>query len=163
VRFFALTPFALALAAGGVALAQPAALVDPWNSAPNSDSWFGSEPAPVVPAGATEIIDPWATEVAAEPPLPVAAASPAPKRAEVALGPAMPVLAVASGLEQKNGIVDPWAPPFAATETPALRAPERARSASWAEPFVEVADPWQQKPARATSEHVRGIVDPWAR
>ncbi|HEX6274705.1 MAG TPA: hypothetical protein VFZ53_16805 [Polyangiaceae bacterium] len=164
MRLFALTPLAIALGAGSVALAEPVAIVDPWNrSSSDTDSWFGSEAPPAEPAGDPEIVDPWA-RAALETKAPVVERSRAPNHVE-ATAKAAPafVPTVASGLDDKTGIEDPWGPSFAATETPSLQSSARARSPSWSEPMVEVVDPWQRRAPRGASERLRLLVDPWAR
>jgi len=163
VRLLALTPIVVALGLGGVALAQPQTIVDPWGQA-DADSWFTKEAAPAAPL-TTELKDPWAPP--SEPPSPL----PAPKRIDVIPLASVPSAARAVEVAPRGevSVVDPWAPPIIASETPSLRAgsprvtADRSRGAPWSERFVEIVDPWKRMPEFAATDRVRLIVDPWSR
>ena len=59
VRLLAPSAVAVALALGGVAVAQPAGIIDPWSSDAEQDSWFAPSRAEVAPAATPELTDPW--------------------------------------------------------------------------------------------------------
>ncbi|HVR19660.1 MAG TPA: hypothetical protein VMS65_08190 [Polyangiaceae bacterium] len=173
MRLLTLSPIVVALGLGGVALAQPAGVIDPWARAPgDADSWF--EPQAKTPEVADPAVkDPW---------VPLAATQESPtvatKRIDVfpvaqatapvvtPLGPAGTPWAVSTNADVS--LVDPWAPPVMASETPSLRGArrtgaDRSLAAPWSERMVEIVDPWQRMPEFAATERVRLIFDPWAR
>jgi hypothetical protein len=174
VRVLTLTPLVVALGLGGVALAQPAGVVDPWGRpVSDDDSWFGTKATPSGLPAAGEPKVPWAPAVATP-----ESASVATKRIDVfpvspaaapAVTPRGPVVAPLFPLPNADvSVIDPWAPPIVASETPSLRgnrraAVDRSLGAPWSERFVEVIDPWKRMPEFAESERVRLILDPWAR
>ena len=161
VRLLALSAVAVALALGGVAVAQPAGIVDPWSGS-EQDSWFAPSKSEAAPAPTPDLIDPWIkpSDASQTPSIaPVSRAEPA--RAGV------PVV-VPLGSPADVSVVNPWAPPVAASELPSLRASaplavNRTPNTPWAPGFAEIVDPWKGMPEWAPSERVRLVLDPWAR
>jgi len=82
------------------------------------------------------------------------------------LGPAASPWSVSPNTDVS--VIDPWAPPVIASETPSLRGArrtvtDRSLAAPWSERMVEIVDPWKRMPEFASTERVRLIFDPWAR
>ena len=161
VRLLALSAVAVALALGGVAVAQPSGIVDPW-SGDAEDSWFASSKSDAAPAPTPELVDPWVKPADASQTPSIALGA----RAESARA-GVPVV-VPLGLPADVSVVNPWAPPVVASETPSLRAPSplavnRTPNTPWSPGFTEIVDPWKRMPEWAPSERVRLVLDPWAR
>jgi hypothetical protein len=162
VRLSSLSPVAVALVVGGVALAQPAGVTEPWSGGTaEHDSWFAPpQGAPALPPS-PELLEPWANPADAHATPAIAQVNRDASRA------AAPVVAPL-GSPVDVSVVNPWAPPVAASETPSLRAAaplavNRAPATPWSPGFDEVVDPWTRMPAWAPSERVRLVLDPWAR
>ncbi len=163
MRPLALTLVVAALGVGGVAVAQPQLVVDPWGSAnADADSWFGQaeKEASAVPTADPGLVDPWQ---------PVREPEPRAKRVEVF--PAAPE----TNASPKNVsrlpapaplLIDPWAP-VVASDIPSLsndRGPRAGEQQSaWSGRMIEVVDPWTGASDAATKNPIRLIVDPWAR
>ena len=161
VRLSSLSPVAVALVVGGVALAQPAAVTESSSGrTAEQDSWFApSQSAPALPQS-PELLDPWAKPADAQ-----ATPSIAPVdrvKSRVAEPAVVPL-----GSPADVSVVNPWAPPVVASETPSLRpaphAAKREPATPWAVGFTEIVDPWKRTPTWAPSERVRLVLDPWAR
>ena len=161
VRLLALSAVAVALALGGVAVAQPAGIIDPWSGDAEQDSWFAPSKSEAAPAPTPELLDPWVKPADASQTPSIAPVS----RTEPAR-PGVPVV-VPLGSPADVSVVNPWAPPVVASETPSLRpsklASSRTPNTPWAPGFAEIIDPWKRMPEWAPSERVRLVLDPWAR
>jgi hypothetical protein len=162
VRLLTLTLIGAALGLGGVALAQPTLVVDPWGRASgDADSWFAAEPAPRDDKLPVEAVlkDPWASSSEAKAQPVVAPLKPFETR---------PKEAVVGAAITKPVLVDPWAPVIA-SEIPSLRDPnapattDRSKLVPWSDRVVEIIDPWQRLPELASTDRIRVVVDPWAR
>jgi hypothetical protein len=167
VRFLSLALTIAAVGFGGVALAQPTLVVDPWGRA---DSWFPSnEAASDEERPIAEVTDPWAPKPATTAPAPVGPVIAPLGRVDVpfdvrpferARDASVPTVAPV--------VIDPWAP-IAASELPSLAAgpnsrTQTKRSASpWSSRLVEIVDPWRRVPEWAGADRIRLVVDPWAR
>ena len=173
VRLLTLTPVVVALGVGSVALAQPAGVIDPWARAPgDADSWFDPE-AKTPGLAEPELKDPWVPLAATPESTPAATkridvfpVAPASAPVVTPLGPARTPWAVSTNADVS--VVDPWAPPVMASETPSLRGgrrtgADRSLAAPWSERMVEIVDPWKRMPEFEATERVRLIFDPWAR
>jgi hypothetical protein len=166
VRCLTLTPVVGALALGGVALAQPAEILDPWNrSADEDEGWFAPEMKAPAPPLHGERAETWVRPTPA-PAAEIAGAAVAQRTGRRAAVRAAPT---STSPAEDVSLLDPWAPPFIASETPSLARGELPSTAgsslAWpsAERLVEVVDPWKRLPEFAPSESVRLILDPWAR
>jgi hypothetical protein len=173
VRLLTLAPFVVALGLGGVALAEPAGVIDPWAPAPSdADSWFDSK-ATTPELAQPEVKQPWAPLAETPRTIPVATkridvfpVAPATAPVVTPLRPAATPWSVSPSSDVS--VVDPWAPPVIASETPSLRGArrtvvDRSHGAPWSERMVEIVDPWQRMPEFTATERVRLIFDPWAR
>ena len=173
VRFLTLALTIAAVGFGGVALAQPSLVVDPWAQATESaESWFASsETARNERPPVGEVLDPWAPRPEASAPA-VAPARPV----VVPLGP-VDVPSELGPLERASDasaayvapvVVDPWAP-AGSSELPSLAGDSKKRTlpnrsaASWSSRLVEIVDPWRRVPEWTGADRVRLVIDPWAR
>lgn len=148
MRSIAIVAAALALGLGGVALAQPRLIVDPWPRAAN-----GASASP----GSTEIHD---------------AKTPSNGATKFASDEAHALSRIASGLG--GGAVNfasDEAPALSritsglgggarAAAKPAAIGPRRV--ASWSARLEEIVDPWQRAPQFTADYGAKLIVDPWA-
>lgn len=170
VRHLTLTLVVAALGVGGVALAQPELVVDPWGSAKaEADSWFAdstNERADVLTADPV-LVDPWQPEREPERAprakrvevFPIAPATNASPRSAPPRSAALPPLAAPI-------VVDPWAPAVG-SELPPLEGKSVSRvaeqSSPWSGRMIEIVDPWGRVPELGASKSFRVIIDPWAR
>jgi hypothetical protein len=147
---------AAVLGVAGLAMAQDDLIVDPWKRALSSllAPW-PADPAPGVDR----------TRHA-----PSAALSPITTKAAPAVVPVGPPLSLSTepwGVlpvgPAKDGVVDPWAEPRAATlaSVPSHPVATRRGRADWAREIDEIVDPWSQGPLAAATDPL--IIDPWAR
>jgi hypothetical protein len=171
VRFLSLALTIAAVGLGGVALAQPSLVVDPWGRATDSaDSWFASSEAARDEHGTIgEVTDPWAPRPESTAVIPVGPTV-------APLGPVdvpfdvRPLERASDASVPKLApvVIDPWAPTVP-SELPSLARASTSRtqlnrSASpWSSRLVEIIDPWRRVPEWAGADRVRLVVDPWAR
>jgi len=167
VRHFALSLTIAAVALGGVALAQPVGVVDPWERpSSDADSWFApsaetrAESLPVEGV----LTDPWAAAAEAKAPRavsPVGAVDVPLDLAPMERASALPSL--------EPVILDPWAPsvaselPSLAKDPKPLAVADRAASTHWSARAVEIVDPWRRVPELTAPDRIPLVVDPWAR
>jgi hypothetical protein len=161
VRLLALLSALTALGLGGVALAQPQLVVDPWPRSANGARAAVRSPMPARSSPApTEIRDPWGAQPdgrgdsAPDAQIVSRIASGLDDAAATALKPAAtrtPIVSrIASGLDDAA----------AAALKPA--ATRTQRLATWSARFNEIVAPWQHMPRLAVNYDATLIVDPWA-
>lgn len=168
MRPFALSLTIAAVALGGVALAQPVGVVDPWERpSSDADSWFAPSAETRAESLPVESVlkDPWAPATAAKappPPVsPVGAVDVPVDLAPMERASALPSL--------EPVILDPWAPsvaselPSLAHDLKPLAVADRAASTRWSARTEELVDPWQRVPDLTAPDRIRLVVDPWAR
>jgi hypothetical protein len=170
VRFLTLALTIAAVGLGGIALAQPSLVVDPWGRATEStDSWFASSEAArdeQRPIG--EVTDPWAPrpEMTAVTPVGPIVAPLGPVDVPFDVRP-FDRASDASVPKVAPVVIDPWAS-TAPSELPSLagsnsRAQPNRSASPWSSRLVEIVDPWRRVPEWTGADRVRLVVDPWAR
>jgi hypothetical protein len=139
----ALAPVAAILAVAGVALADEAGIIDPWDA--SLSGWFT---APAPPAADIARVGP-ASSPARSGGL---AAAPVPGDHGIVVEPWKPAPFELSA--------DPWVVSRPRPPAPLASVPSRAH-AKWAYVVDEIVDPWGQSGGRVSRDPL--IVDPWAR
>ena len=170
MRYLTPTLVVAALGVGGVALAQPELVVDPWGSAKTeADSWFAdaTNERPHITTADPVLVDPW---------LPEREPERAPRAKRVEVFPIAPATNASPGSAPPKSaatpplvapiVIDPWAPavdpempPLASKSV--LRVAEQ--SSPWSGRMIEIVDPWGRVPDRGVKTNFRVIIDPWAR
>jgi hypothetical protein len=144
LRLLVLSPVAAILAIGGVALADEAGIVDPWDS--GLSGWFG--------------------EPAAEPAADIARVDELRRAAAPTAVPGDHGIVIQPwGSAPLDLASDPWVTSARSRGT-STRAPLSASAkphhhANWAYVIDEIIDPWRRSGGRVSRDPL--IVDPWAR